>query len=1137
MPILVPDFVAEALSSGRNTVTVTGTCLQLDTSGFSAELEDYIESSAGTDERGARAAGSVGPGEHARIAEISAILDAHFAGAITEIHKHGGVLAQIDASECVAIFPEDESSVAAAIRAARAISGRRVQATGHGEALGSASSVTRGGLSHGDVTWEHVGPSYHMAAALYGDSLRLAAAQCHAAELGALQQEDAVISMLMGPSDPAAAASVEKLPLDGSVRQYGHAAVCLIRVDAPEDLRSWAPQILTLSAEMDGFFHGFDFARQPGIARVLFGMPKAIEHPEKRATDFAVTLRDRVPADLRAAVTAGPVYGASHGAAGLEAFLIVGMATRRSQVLLAADYGGSIMVSPELHSSIKDSYALQPRGRGRLPGYRKTVEVAEVLWREQVERPGNSLFVGRDKEHAVLREYLAGDTKAAEYGEQQPKAAFVTGPPGMGKSTLVRAALSDLSAASVLSVRGTDRLLPGFWCLAEALQEYWNLPLKDDPRFSAIVTERFDATELRTADEELRETLQRLRPFVEYSLGLGRPIVLSLDPETRHRNIHEGWIALLRALPAVRVLWVDDLQWLDAAGRDVLEAWITRYARPGMRIVLCARSSGEPLSSDTVVGRPPLLIDLPPLSPEASAELLHRRGVDRLVGPDGTELLVERSVGSPFFLEQSVRYLEEHFGAGDEAGALRSLPDRVESVILARVERLSARVREAVQRAAILGFRFDIRVLSAMLRDEALTESMEPDGDEELSLATTELSALFSHSLIPEAVYQSQLGSQQQALHAAAAAAYEQVYSGPARRSRLYEIADHYERAGARDRAVSCLAEAAEYALEDYENERALALLRRRLELTGTEDLGALHDLAKALIRVGAWEEAAELLQRVVARFESAPEESDPREVVDCLVVLSDLQVDQGATESAAALTDRGISIAEQHDYHGGLAYLYRNRGLIAYRREEMDAALRAYEAGLSYARRYGDERAIARVYNDMAIVLAKIGRHEEALQAFRANLELARRLNEFAGISAALNNIGFLYNEMDRPKDAMRYFREDLELCRAAGNRQGRSVALGNMADILSALDSREEALGRFREAIAIDRQIGFLPHESYMHQQLGRVLLDLGHADEGCRELREAKNIAEDIQFPMVRDKVQELLAACEGCDGCDG
>jgi tetratricopeptide (TPR) repeat protein len=424
-----------------------------------------------------------------------------------------------------------------------------------------------------------------------------------------------------------------------------------------------------------------------------------------------------------------------------------------------------------------------------------------------------------------------------------------------------------------------------------------------------------------------------------------------------------------------------------------------------------------------------------------------------------------------------------------------------------------------------------MRVLSAMLRQESLLESMEPDEREELWSATAELSSIFSHALVRDVVYQSQLATEQRALHAAAAAAYEEVYSGSARRARLYEIAEHYERAGVRDRALVCLAEAAEYALEEYENERAIDLLRRRVALADSADFGARHELGRALIRVGAWDEAAEVLEAVVSGLDAVPAGADPGDVVDCLVALADLYIDQGATDNAGSLIQRGISLAEQHDYYAGLAYLYRNRGLIAYRRQDLDAALHAYETGLSHARREGGERVIARVYNDMAIVLTKMGRHEEALEAFRANLDLARRLNEFAGISAALNNIGFLYNEMHRPDDAVAYFREDLELCHAAGNRQGRSVALGNIGDIMFVLESHEEAIERFREAIAIDRQIGFLPHESYMHQQLGRVLVDLDRVEEGCGELHEALRIAEEIDFPMVRDKTQELGSACHG------
>jgi tetratricopeptide (TPR) repeat protein len=529
------------------------------------------------------------------------------------------------------------------------------------------------------------------------------------------------------------------------------------------------------------------------------------------------------------------------------------------------------------------------------------------------------------------------------------------------------------------------------------------------------------------------------------------------------------------------------------------------------------------------------VIDLAALPREASAALLAERGLDRLVGKTGVQLLIERSVGNPFFLEQCARYVREHVEAagpsplgGDAGNALPLLPERMESVILARVERLSVQVREAAKRAAILGYRFDMRVLSAMLRQESLVEAMEPDAREALWSATAELSEIFSHALVRDAVYESQLGTEQQQLHAAAAAAYEQVYSGSERRSRLYEIADHYERAGIRDRALVCLSEAAEYAMEEYENERAITLLRRRLALADPGDIRAQFELGKALIRVGAWDEAAQMLGAAAARFEAISAD-DGRDAVDCVVALTSLHIDRGATETAAPLIERGIALAEKHDYHAGIAYLHRNRGLIAYREEKLESALHAYETGLSAARRDRGERVIARLSNDLAIVLTKMGRHEEALEAFRANLDLARRLSEFAGISAALNNIGFVYSNMSRPKDALPYYWEDLELCRTAGDRQGQSVALGNIASIQGMLSRHEEALEHFRAAIAIDVQIGFRPHEAYMHQELGDALLHLDRAEEGCREIQEALRIADEIDFSMVGDAARELQGGC--------
>jgi tetratricopeptide (TPR) repeat protein len=894
--------------------------------------------------------------------------------------------------------------------------------------------------------------------------------------------------------------------------------ICAVGTQIGSQTASRIDQIDELARELDGRVLLLEADQDSAVVTVAFALPAGEEASRNRACDFALLLRDQYGDGVRTGVSTGESISVQE-VAGVTLPGCAGEPFIRAMDLLPHTEPGRVVTDGATAKALAGVYALQPIGGVTHAGKRSPAGTTIVLWREQPVATG-TLFVGREKELQTIQSYLSDVT---------PSILHVTGPPGIGKSTIVQQIVRSRPSSSVLVVAGSDRPEAPFASLTDGLREYWDLPAQDAPNYDDYLSERLAATRGRIWDDELLATWDRVEQFMQHALGHEHPVASALDPETRHQGLQEGLVTLLSALQAVRIIWIDDYQWIDAGSAAVLASFLGSRDPSRLRVVTTVRTSpgdgSEKKNRPAAMEWESVTLRLEGLTGASALSLLERRGIAASIDRAQTDQIINVCKGNPFFLEQCARYVEEQLSEGNAP----VIPDTVHAVILARIERLSANVRDAVEMAAVLGLRFDMRILSAMLREERLPTALQLAQREGFWEAANELSFIFCHALIRDAIYDAQFLTRRKELHAAAARAFEHVYSGEIRRAHLYELAEHFENAGNASEAIKHLSEAADYALEQFQNERAVALLKRRRSLAGETDLRACHQLAATLVHVGAWEEAVELFEIAADRSAEEIETDEAQEFARCSGTYAEFLIERGEVERAEAILNRALEIDRAKNNGNGASFIYRSLGLVSFHRGEYDGAVEHYEQALQHARSAGDERLTARLMNNLAIVHSKQGKHKEALSAFESNLEYSRRLNDFTGKSTALNNIGYLHDAMGEHEKAMPYFQEDLKLCVEASHRQGEAIARGNIASILSSLHRHEEAVETFLETIEIDSRIGFLPHKAYNLQLLGSSLIALGQKEEGCARLREAAELAEKIQFPMVQEKTKELLEGC--------
>jgi predicted ATPase len=251
----------------------------------------------------------------------------------------------------------------------------------------------------------------------------------------------------------------------------------------------------------------------------------------------------------------------------------------------------------------------------------------------------------------------------------------------------------------------------------------------------------------------------------------------ALDPPQRRQRTLEALKRLLLRESQVQPLLLvfEDLHWIDGETQALLDGLVESL--PSARIVLLVNYRPEyahQWGSKTYYTQ----LRLDPLPPANARELL-----DGLLGHDAsiallTPVLIERTQGNPFFLEESVRTLIETGVLVGERGAHRltrplpeiQVPATVEAILAARIDRLPAENKRLLQSAAVIGKDVSIDLLrgTAELPEDDLRRGLAQLQAREFLYETSLLASpeyTFKHALTHEVAYGSLLHERRRALH------------------------------------------------------------------------------------------------------------------------------------------------------------------------------------------------------------------------------------------------------------------------------------------------------------------------------------------------------------------------------------
>jgi class 3 adenylate cyclase/tetratricopeptide (TPR) repeat protein len=496
----------------------------------------------------------------------------------------------------------------------------------------------------------------------------------------------------------------------------------------------------------------------------LFGAPIAHEDHALRACYAALAMQAAmrhyteavrrthgIPFQIRVGLNSGEVVVRTIGNDLHMDYSAVGQSTNRAARMEQLAHPGSIML-PVATLRLVDGL-IQVKALGTIPvkGMSEPVEVFELTGASSIRRRlqaavarGLTKFVGRDAEIEGINQAL----EQAGTGHGQLVAAV--GEPGVGKSRLVYEFIHShrtkgwlvLESASVSYGKATP-----YFPIIDLLKRYVHVEEGDESR-----TIRAKVTgQILTLDESLQETIPALLSLLD-ALSENSPF-LQLDPPQRRQRTLDGFKRILLRESQIQPLLLvfEDLHWIDAETQALLDSLIERL--PAAQLLLLVNYRPEyqhGWGSKTYYTQ----IRLDPLLPENADVFL-----EALLGNDSSldplkKLLIERTGGNPFFLEESVRTLVETQTLVGEPGAYRrahdlrtiQVPPTVQAVLAARIDRLPQEEKRLLQTAAVIGTEVPLPLLEAI---DELPEAARHRGLGHLQAAEF----LYETSLFPERVY------------------------------------------------------------------------------------------------------------------------------------------------------------------------------------------------------------------------------------------------------------------------------------------------------------------------------------------------------------------------------------------------
>jgi len=574
----------------------------------------------------------------------------------------------------------------------------------------------------------------------------------------------------------------------------------------------------------------------------LFGAPVAHEDHAQRACYTALSIQnamqnysEKIKKDtgldfaMRIGLNSGPVIVGSIGDDLRMDYTAVGDTTNLANRMQGHAEPGSILVSATTQKIAVRFFVFNSLGAITIKGKEESQEAyklekaSDVVTRMDASvAKGLTRFVGRQNSMTSLMEVYEKVTSG------NGQVVGIVGEAGVGKSRLLLELRNRLAGEHITYLEGQ--------CLQYGGSILY-LPILDILRSLFEIT---DNDREYLIKRKIKETTLNYNENLEHHLSAFQDILsvqvedqtfLELEPKEKRERIFEAIRDLLISVSQKKplILVVEDLHWIDETSQAFLNYLIEWIANTPIMLILLYRTEYQhSWGSKTYYNR----IGLDQLGPQSSAELVRAMLEGGDVAPELRDLILNRAAGNPLFMEELTHNLLENGviqKQNDQYVLSRNIqdiqvPDTVQGIIAARMDRLEDNLKRTMQVASVIGRDFAYRILQTItgMRAELKSYLLNLQGLEfiyEKNLFP-ELEYIFKHALTQEVAYNSLLLKRRKEIHENIGKAIEEIYTD--RLEEFYEmLVYHYSKSDNQEKVVKYLKLAGEKAFHNYANQEA----------------------------------------------------------------------------------------------------------------------------------------------------------------------------------------------------------------------------------------------------------------------------------------------------------------------------
>ena len=514
-------------------------------------------------------------------------------------------------------------------------------------------------------------------------------------------------------------------------------------------------------------------------------------------------------------------------------------------------------------------------------------------------------------------------------------------------------------------------------------------------------------------------------------------------------------------------------------------------------------------------------LTLPPFTIEESKVF-----IDQFVGPDvlsteTTAMILKKAEGNPYFIKELIFALNAQ-GAlvqeGDRSWRQTrpvtslELPDSLQSLLMARLDRLSASERRVLQTAAVIGSVFWLNLLQALAGSNTPLAQIQSDLvalqragliHERANVPEMGMEYAFDSSSIREVAYESLLSTQRVAYHQRVAEYLEEIVYRDGRKTYFNSLAHHYRLAGDTKKELFYTLQAAEQAHNIYANAEALRYYTRALDLLDQMDAQVTNGHQKYAI--------------LTQKFEAL----NGRRAIHFLMGSV-----QAGVDDARALLD--LARQMENDPSWLIDALLQQPGVSGITslnsREEVQGSLPLAEEALQLSREIGDHR---RELNSLLAIANQrnLLNDPDWVEIGDQALALAREIGDRQYEAIILLSLGHNFVGRDELQKGMDYLNQALPICQQLDDRIIELTLLRVMGAQLERSGDHYKRLVEYEQKrLQIAQEIGHRFEEANSLMFCGQIMaLNLGDMAGGLPLLQKALEIYEPVDsgvlFPLLR------------------